>query len=751
MSNELLASKVIIVEEDPKFSTLPAIPTAVLGGVGVTEMGPFERTITQDWDEWIEIFGGLIAESDMAVAAMGYFLNGGQTLWTKRTCHYTPNPTDEANRDSAMAEVTLTTTGAATQGSADSANSETFELAAGDTLVIENDTDAATPNTVTFDADAATITAAGGSTYPTGWVATKTMLATIDNGTEQQVDFPASSLTLAQVIDYINPQLAGAYAWDDGGELAITSDVLGTDSRVEIGAGTGNAELGFTGAEDDSGGGDVGNIKAVTAAEAETVIEADTTCLVSVSGGVLTVATPTVGAAGWVEFITAGSTAHTSGKFDFTAVMDTKQYGSAAGPGNMGKIYAKYEGAYGNALKAVVAAASSGDSDEFNLSVTENDVVREAFPNLSTVLTSARYWETYINSAVTGSKLVTAEDLLAGTPPDNQPDIGSFTLIGGDDGLVGLADADFIGDSAGGTGLYGLDQVDTMTLLVVPGRGTAAVHQAMLAYCETWREGQVFAILDPPANQSASEIVTYVKTTAAIKNFSEFGAIYWPRIRILNPNTAEYTSDADGFVTVPPSGHIAGVYARTDGARPGGLYDPPAGVERGEIIGCLGFETDEVLEERKRDLVYPELINPLTAIDGSPRHIDGTRTLLETGNFPTIAERRGVSNIERVIKSGLLFAKHTNNTRALRRRCWNTVWLYLKSQMELGAFASRDPATAFSVNFSDKLNPPSVVRAGKLLGRIGLATNKPADWIILYFSQDTRALDAEIAELAQGR
>ena len=77
-------------------------------------------------------------------------------------------------------------------------------------------------------------------------------------------------------------------------------------------------------------------------------------------------------------------------------------------------------------------------------------------------------------------------------------------------------------------------------------------------------------------------------------------------------------------------------------------------------------QADEVLEERKRDLVYPKRINPLTAFPGAPRHIDGARTLKGDGNFPTVAERRGVIFIEQSLKLGLLFAKHKNNTEALR-------------------------------------------------------------------------------------
>ncbi|MBX3251664.1 MAG: phage tail sheath family protein [Myxococcales bacterium] len=253
----------------------------------------------------------------------------------------------------------------------------------------------------------------------------------------------------------------------------------------------------------------------------------------------------------------------------------------------------------------------------------------------------------------------------------------------------------------------------------------------------------MFAVLDPPVNQSATDIVTYVATTAAIESLSEFAAIYWPRVKVLNPQKSVFGS-ADQLV-VPPSGIVAGVFSRTDSARPGGVYDPPAGIDTGRMFGVLGFETDEVLEERKRDLVYPHRINPLTTGPGLPRYIDGSRTLKGDGNFPYVAERRGVIFIERSLRQGLEFARHKNNTEGLRAQVRRTITAFLLTQMNNGAFRSREPAKAFFVDVSEQLNTPTVIFAGKLIARVGLATNKPAEFIIVRISQDTRALEAELA------
>src|SRR5690606_13333845 len=138
--------------------------------------------------------------------------------------------------------------------------------------------------------------------------------------------------------------------------------------------------------------------------------------------------------------------------------------------------------------------------------------------------THARYVERVVNDARTGSLLVRVVDqLLTGTP---NLAAQTVALTGGDDGLTGLDDADFTGNEAAKTGLHALDQVQELSVLLVPGRATPAVHAAMIRYAEVDRDGTVFAVLDPPANQSTTDIVTYVSATAALEGSTEFGAIY---------------------------------------------------------------------------------------------------------------------------------------------------------------------------------------------------------------------------------
>jgi hypothetical protein len=407
------------------------------------------------------------------------------------------------------------------------------------------------------------------------------------------------------------------------------------------------------------------------------------------------------------------------------------------------RVDARWDGTWGNDLRVVVRAASSGAADELDLAIEDDGRTVESFPNLSMTPAAPRYVERVVNAARGGSRLIRVTDLRSTSPsPTNLPALGpSALLAGGDDGLTGLDDMDFIGSPVGATGLHALDTVQDLSIVIVPGRATTAVALAMIAYCETTRDRACFAILDPPGGLGAAGIVEYVQSTAGLLGLSEYGAIYWPRLRVPNPSRRVF-GPADDLV-VPPSGHIAGVYSRVDASRPGGVYQPPAGTEKGRLFGVLGFEIDETLLEAKRDLVFPKRINPLTTL--GPMFIDGARTLKGDGAFPSVSERRGAIFIEQAIRTGVQFARHEPNTESLRAQLHRTVTAFLLQQLQNGAFASTDPQSAFFVDFSDELNTPATVFAGQVVGRIGLAMAKPAEFVVLRFSADTRALEAQLS------
>lgn len=732
---ELLSSKIIIGEEEPTIRTFPVLPTAVLAIQGVAEKGPIaEPQLITSFEEYGRYFGGYLANYQLALAVRSYFLNGGKRAYVSRVVHYT-DPSVPSSKTSAKGYATLQT-GLVADGVAShtGSNSETFDLEPGDTLVasVEGDPD-----------DTLTLTATAGSvldttSYPVADQDTLTLKVTIDGGSEQTITFSGVTTTAAQIVDQINAQIYGARAVESGGQVLIESDKRGTNSSVAIGTGT----SALTWAAPTAGGGNVGDINAVTASELETLLEGTWTggsgVAVTVVAGALKVETVAVGASVTLE-IKAGTANSVVG---FTAGI-YNGVGSAAV--DTLKIWGKYDGAYANSLLIKIAAATSGEASEFNLQVIKNSVVIESFANLTMDDTADRFVETVVNHVDSGSEYITAEDLDAalGTPTADRPaNVSGATMASGDDGLTSLDYNDFIGNQAAATGLYAFDLSDDITIFACPDNQTANYQKGMIQYCEVERNGLVFAILDPQASLNQSGILAQLTALGAEAN-TEYAALYWPRVKIINPSKPTYGSFTDA-VTMAPSGMIAGIMATNDREEPEGPFFNPAGTEGGKPFGVVDVEMPEVKREPVRDIVYPKRINPITWMRGYGVFVDGSRTLKGDGNFPSVGERRGVSHIERLLKDGLQWVRHRPNTPALRRAVHKTVYAELHSWMRRGAFATNNPSTAFFVDVSEALNPPSVVRAGKLVMRIGLNTNAAAEFVIIKVTKDTRALDEEL-------
>ena len=129
------APGVRVTEVDPKISRLPRVATDKCGMVGVTErgrLGPFEAN---SFDEWVNEYGGFTTDSlDMAVAAMGYYDNGGKSLTTIRTVHYT-DLTDPTTKASVAASVNIDTTSTQTYGSVTMGVAAPVRLDPADTLI----------------------------------------------------------------------------------------------------------------------------------------------------------------------------------------------------------------------------------------------------------------------------------------------------------------------------------------------------------------------------------------------------------------------------------------------------------------------------------------------------------------------------------------------------------------------------------------------------------------------------------------
>lgn len=744
MSQSLLSSKIVIQEEEPTFRPIAGAPSADAGMVGVCERGPVGvATRVQSFSEYKKTFGGYTANADGALYAQNFFdeAGPGANLWIVRTCHYS-DVTDGTTFTAAKAAVTLKTDNlAATPGAVLASIDGPYSLAPADTLIVK--VDGGGTVTATYNATAA---ARQSSAATFNLADGQTLTLKIDGGATQTFTFHTSEFanitaaTAAEVVAVIAATISGASVSVNANAVKITSSTQGTSSGVNITGGSANGALGFT-TGNIAGTGNVANIAAVTTAEIITQLASAVggTATVTNVSGAPKITSATTGGSSSVQ-VTSGGTAQSKVGFD-TAIHS----GSASGAVNTLIVDGKTPGAFGNDLQVSIAAATSGDGTQFNLTVLKSGAnVEPPWTNLSMDPTSSRYAPTILNDVNTGSDYISVTDEFA-VASETRPLNGTYALAGGNDGLASLGDTDFIGNQAGANGIRAFDTVASLRILFVANRATAAVQNAMLTYCEATRYGSVFAFLDSPAGLTAAEMLTYAQSTASLVESSEFGAIHWPRVKITNPNTTVFGNDAT--VTVGTSGLLAGICARNDQVA-GGVYEPPAGIDYGRVRSAVGLETDEVKDETKRDLLAPAFVNPVVGLDNLPIHVDGSDTLKSTGDFPTIGERRGVIYIEQSIKAGLVFAKHRKIKTRLLAAASRATNAFLLLQLRNDAFASDDPKLAYNVDFSAELNPPSESFAKRVNGVISLATAKPAKWIVLRVGQDTRALEQELAQAA---
>lgn len=746
MTQPLLAPGVYSSEEQTAPVTIPANSETAIAIIGLAEMGPVDvaTEVRGDVDDFIRIFGGYRTWCLASIATVRKaFEDGASVVYFTRTCHHS-DVTDPATATCAKGTRTInTSTLLAGSGTVLGSIAAPYNLEPGDTIIV--DRDALGQATATFNATAATRT---GSNGPFALTNGQTLLVAFDGGAAQTVTFTTSQFvsigaaTAAEVAAAINGVVTGGRASVSGSAVKLDSDRRGTGSGVNVSGGTANGALGFT-TGNVAGTGNVSNIDAVTSAEVKTVVEAAVSGVtVTNESGQQRITSNTSGGSSMVQVV-ATSTAD-----DELGLDNAVHTGYAAGAQGTLRVDAKWPGSYAAELRPLVAAPSNGVTGFFNLSIQRNGVTVESFANLTMDATSDRYVETIVNNAETGSRLVVVDDLAAPVAyPNNAPATGlAAALSGGSDGLGSLDDNDFVGGSSA-NGRVGLRTFDVIRpdLLSCPERATPVMHNAMVTYCAVNMDGKCNPVLDPPAGYSDEQIKTYFETTAALKGLSEHCFFYWPRIKVANPNKAIFGQD--DLVTIPPSGMVMGLAARVAQAKAGGQFDQPAGSAAPyRPRNVLGLETKLVNEKPVRNKLSTLGINCIrnSGFNG-PVFIDGSNNALQTGSWPSVGQRIGISWARKQIDTFLEAYVHRGITDILLRDQKTTVEEFLKAITDGGALASSKYSEAFFVDFGAGLNRASTKRAKTTRGRVGIATAYPNQFIVISVGPDNRALEAELA------
>lgn len=203
---------------------------------------------------------------------------------------------------------------------------------------------------------------------------------------------------------------------------------------------------------------------------------------------------------------------------------------------------------------------------------------------------------------------------------------------------------------------------------------------------------------------------------------TKYGALYYPWIRIANPlgNGAS--------ILVPPSGHLAGIYARSDTER--GVHKAPAN----EVIrGVMAVETQ--ITKSEQDILNPVGVNCIRAFPGRGIRVWGARTLSSDASWRYINVRRLFNFVEESIQQGTQWIVFEPNDQALWARIRRDVSAFLTTVWRSGALFGLTPAEAFYVKCDEENNPTATRDLGQVVIEIGLAPVKPAEFVIFRISQ----------------
>jgi uncharacterized protein len=263
------------------------------------------------------------------------------------------------------------------------------------------------------------------------------------------------------------------------------------------------------------------------------------------------------------------------------------------------------------------------------------------------------------------------------------------------------------------------DAIDEIAIVAAPGVTDSTQLQAIAENCKTM--GDRFAILDglEDADLSSATLVSTLKTFT-----SDYAALYFPWIQVFDPATK-----APKYV--PPSGHMAGVYARVDTQR--GVHKAPANEV---VFGATGLKYS--ISKAKQDGLNPKGINCIRNLNGNIR-IWGARTLggEDNGEFQYINIRRLFNYLRESIDEGTQWTVFEPNSPELWARIRRNVTAFLTTVWRSGALFGSAPEQAFFVKCDEETNPPELRDLGQVVTVIGVATVKPAEFVIFRISQLT--------------
>ena len=308
----------------------------------------------------------------------------------------------------------------------------------------------------------------------------------------------------------------------------------------------------------------------------------------------------------------------------------------------------------------------------------------------------------------------------------NQP----WALRNGSDGGP-VSDSDLIGTPDLKSGLHALDDVTDVNFIAIPGAFDDSVIGQAVGYCTVRRD--CFFIADSPGKMTKDTPVTDPAHVADflsnhITTKTSYGAFYYPWLLIGD----DVGAGKNPTRFVPPSGFVAGLYARIDNTR--GVWKAPAGTEA-SVIGPIDLEYK--VTDSEQDILNPIGVNCVRQFPASGIVVWGARTMgtLSDPEWRYVPVRRYAIYLEQSILRGTQWAVFEPNDERLWASLKTNIDDFMMGEFRKGALAGSTPKDAFSVKCDADLNPASEVDAGRVNMEVKFAPLKPAEFVIIRISQ----------------
>lgn len=271
-----------------------------------------------------------------------------------------------------------------------------------------------------------------------------------------------------------------------------------------------------------------------------------------------------------------------------------------------------------------------------------------------------------------------------------------------------------------------LEAFDDVAIVAAPGVTDAGARTAIVTHCAV-RTQDRFAILDLPeaigtGAQADLTLLSYDTQGNVLPQPSDYAAVYFPWLQVDDPATG-------GPVNVPPSGHLAGIYARVDATR--GVHKAPANEA---VMGITGLRY--AIGDAQQDGLNPQGVNAIRMLGGAPL-VWGARTLGgdENEEWRYIAARRLFLFLRSSIYRGTGWVVFEPNDASLWAKITRNVTAFLTNVWRDGALFGATADKAFYVKCDAETNPASVRDAGQVITEIGVALVAPAEFVVFRISQ----------------